>query len=505
MESRLPRTIAVIGGGTAGWMTAAALARIVGAKCKITLVESAEIGIVGVGEATIPPIRSYNNILGLDEGEFLRATKATYKLGIEFRDWTRLAHSYFHPFGVHGATIEGRYFHQYWLKLRQLGDRTPLDAYSLCAVAAARNRAGPLSNDARSVMATLGTAFHFDAALYAQYLRNYAEKHGVVRLDRKVVDVALTGETGFIEAVIFEGGERIEADFFIDCTGFRGLLIEKALKAGYEDWTRWLPCDRAVAVPCESVEPLLPYTRSTARKAGWQWRIPLQHRIGNGLVYSSEHMSDDEAAETLLANLDGAPAAEPRFLRFATGMRKKFWIKNCLAIGLSSGFMEPLESTSIHLIQTGITKLLDLFPDRSFDSADIDEYNRLARLEFESIRDFLILHYHATERDDSPFWNYCRSMDIPESLSRRMALFRGRGRIPPRLIYDLFTDTSWIAVMLGQGVIPQAYEPLVDMHNVDDVKARLQAQKSLIDQAAGAMPTHADYVRRQVASAARPA
>jgi tryptophan halogenase len=332
-------------------------------------------------------------------------------------------------------------------------------------------------------------------------LRDYAEKRGVVRLDRKVVDVALVADTGFIEAVIFEGGERLEADFFIDCTGFRGLLIEQALKAGYEDWTHWLPCDRAVAVPCESVEPLLPYTRSTARKAGWQWRIPLQHRIGNGLVYSSEYISDDEAAGTLLANLDGAPVAEPRFLRFTTGMRKKFWIKNCLAIGLSSGFMEPLESTSIHLIQTGITKLLDLFPDRSFDPVDIDEYNRLTRLEFEGIRDFLILHYHATERDDSPFWNYCRTMDIPETLRRRMALFRGRGRIPPRLIYDLFTDTSWIAVMLGQGVTPKAYEPLVDMHHIDDVKKRLQAQRSIIDEAARAMPTHADYVRRQVAGA----
>lgn len=497
MESKLPRTIAVIGGGTAGWMAAAALARVVGAKCRITLVESAEIGTVGVGEATIPPIRTFNNILGLDEREFLRATKGTYKLGIEFRDWTRLNHSYFHPFGVHGANLEGRYFHHYWLKLRQMGDPTPLDAYSLCAVAAARGKAGPLSQDPRSVMATFGSAFHFDASLYARYLRDYAERRGVERLERKVVDVTLNGETGFVDRVEFEGGDGIAADFFIDCTGFRGLLIEQALGAGYEDWTHWLPCDRAVAMPCESAGPLLPYTRSTARKAGWQWRIPLQHRIGNGLVYSSAHMGDDEAASLLSGNLDGRPLDEPRFLRFTTGVRKKFWIKNCLAVGLSSGFMEPLESTSIHLIQTGVTKLLDFFPDRSFDQVDIDEYNRLTRLEFDGIRDFLILHYHMTERNDSPFWDYCRSMDIPETLARRIALFRGRGRMPPRLIYDLFTDTSWIAVFLGQGVAPQSYEPLVDVHEVEDVKARLRAERAAIEKAATAMPSHEDYVRSQ--------
>jgi len=498
LESILPRSIAVIGGGTAGWMTAAALARVVGAKCEITLVESAEIGTVGVGEATIPPIRNFNAILGLDEGEFLRETKGTYKLGIEFRDWTRLNHSYFHPFGVHGANLEGRYFHHYWLKLRQLGDETPLDAYSLCSLAAARGKAGPLTNDPRSVMATFGSAFHFDASLYARHLRNFAEKHGVKRLERKVVDVNLKGENGFIESVVFEGGDSISAEFFIDCTGFRGLLIEQALGAGYEDWTHWLPCDRAVAVPCESAGALSPYTRSTARAAGWQWRIPLQHRIGNGIVYSSAYMDDDKATATLLDNLDGAPLGDPRILRFTTGMRKKFWIKNCLAVGLSSGFMEPLESTSIHLIQTGITKLLDFFPDRTFDTADIDEYNRLTRLEFEGIRDFLILHYFATERNDSPFWDYCRTMEIPETLKHRIALFRGRGRIPPRLVYDLFTDTSWIAVFLGQGILPKSYEPLVDTHDVESVKQRLQSQKAMIEQAASAMPSHADYVRAQI-------
>lgn len=499
MESRLPRSIAIIGGGTAGWMTAAALARLVGGKSNITLVESAEIGTVGVGEATIPPIRNFNSILGLDEREFLRETKGTYKLGIEFCDWTRLGHSYFHPFGVHGADINGRYFHQYWLKLRQLGDETPIDDYSLCSVAAMNSKAGPLVNDPRSVFATFGSAFHFDAALYAAFLRKYAEARGVKRLERKVVDVSLNGETGFIQSVQFEGGDSLEADFYIDCTGFRGLLIEGALKAGYEDWTPWLPCDRAVALPCENAETLIPYTRSTARKAGWQWRIPLQHRIGNGYVYSSEHISDDEAAQTLLDNLDGAPIGEPRFLRFKAGRRRKFWIKNCLAVGLSAGFMEPLESTSIHLIQTGITKLLDLFPDRSFDPADIKEYNRLTQLEFEGIRDFLILHYHATERNDSPFWDYCRTMEIPEPLAHRMALFRGRGRMPLRMAYDLFTDTSWIAVFLGQGVTPESYEPLIDAHDVSTVKDRLLAQKKLVAEASTSMPSHADYVAQVIA------
>ena len=498
MEGKLPRSIAVIGGGTAGWMTAAVLARLVGGKADITLVESAEIGTIGVGEATIPPIRNFNAILGLDEREFLRETKGTYKLGIEFRDWTRLGHSYFHPFGVHGADINGRYFHQYWLKLRQLGDETPIDDYSLCSVAATDNKAGPLVNDPRSVMATFGSAFHFDAALYAGYLRRYAEARGVKRLERKVVDVSLNGENGFVKAVHFESGDSLEADFYIDCTGFRGLLIEGALKAGYEDWTPWLPCDRAVALPCESAPTLVPYTRSTARKAGWQWRIPLQHRIGNGYVYSSAHISDDEAAATLLDNLDGAPVGEPRFLRFKAGRRRKFWIKNCLAVGLSAGFMEPLESTSIHLIQTGITKLLDLFPDRSFDPVDIEEYNRLTALEFEGIRDFLILHYHATERRDSPFWDYCRTMEIPDALAHRIALFRGRGRMPLRMAYDLFTDTSWIAVFLGQGVTPQSYEPLIDAHDLDAVRTRLDGQKKLIAQAAASMPSHADYVGRVI-------
>jgi tryptophan halogenase len=498
MSSLLPRRIVIVGGGSAGWMAAAAIARVLGGGRSITLVESEEIGIVGVGEATIPPIRNFNAILGLEERDFLRHTKGTYKLGIEFRDWTRLGHSYFHPFGVHGANIDARYVHQYWLKLRSLGDSTPLEEYSLCTVAAQMGRMAAASPDPSSVLSTMGSAFHFDASLYAAYLRAYSERLGVTRVEGKIVNVEQRGEDGFIEAVRLQNGERVEGEFFIDCSGFRGLLIEQTLKAGYEDWSHWLPNDRAVAVPCASAQQLTPYTRSIADKAGWRWRIPLQHRIGNGYVYSSKHISDDEATAQLLANLDGEPLAEPRLLRFVAGRRKNVWVKNCLALGLASGFLEPLESTSIHLIQAGITKLLDFFPDRSFDPVDIAEYNRLTQSEIESIRDFIVLHYYATYRDDTPYWDYVRTMRIPESLQRRMDLFRGRGRVPPRAL-DLFTDTSWIAVLVGQDVMPRAYEPLVDAHDLDQVRARLAKARTLIRQAAEAMPTHEDYIARLLA------
>ncbi len=498
MSDLLPRRIVIVGGGSAGWMAAAAIARVLGNGRSISLVESEEIGIVGVGEATIPPIRNFNAILGIEERDFIRHTKGTYKLGIEFRDWTRLGHQYFHPFGVHGANIDARYVHQYWLKLRSLGDATPLEEYSLCTVAAMMGRMSLASPDPGAVLSTMGSAFHFDASLYAAYLRAYAERLGVTRVEGKIVQVDQRGEDGFIEAVRLQNGQRVEGEFFIDCSGFRGLLIEQTLKAGYEDWSHWLPNDRAVAVPCASAKELTPYTRSTADKAGWRWRIPLQHRIGNGYVYSSAHISDDEATAQLLANLDGEHLAEPRVLRFLAGRRKNVWVKNCLALGLASGFLEPLESTSIHLIQAGITKLLDFFPDRSFDPVDIAEYNRLTQTEIESIRDFIILHYKATYRDDTRYWDYVRTMDIPESLQRRMDLFRGRGRVPPRAL-DLFTDTSWIAVLVGQDVMPRAYEPLVDAHDVEQVRMRMSKTRAAIRQAAEAMPTHEQYIARLLA------
>jgi tryptophan halogenase len=496
MQDRRIRRILIVGGGAAGWMTAAALSRAMTPQfCEIELVESADIGIVGVGEATIPPIVLFNQVLGIDENDFVRRTQATFKLGIQFRDWTRLGHSYFHPFGRHGIDIDMLPLHQHWLRLRALGERSAIDDYAMAWAAASRGKFAHPSPDPRSPLSTFAYAYHFDAGLYAGYLRAQAEARGVKRTDGRIVDVKLRGMDGHIENVVLEGGRSLSADFFIDCSGFRGLLIEQALATGYEDWTHWLPCDRAMAVPCASAGELTPYTRSTARAAGWQWRIPLQHRIGNGYVYCSRYLSDDEAAATLLANLDGAPLADPRPLRFTTGQRRKFWNRNCVAIGLAAGFMEPLESTSIHLIQTGITKLLELFPDRDFDPVLSDEYNRRTQHEFDRIRDFLILHYRSVERDDSPLWNYTRSMAIPPLLEAKMEMFRRHGHIVEHG-YEPFHNPSWLAVFLGQGVTPERYDPLADNADADQVRKQLEAMRRVIGAAADSLPTHADFINR---------
>jgi tryptophan halogenase len=490
------RDIAIVGGGTAGWMAAAILARrLTRGFGAINVVESADIGIVGVGEATIPPIRLFNNALGVDEDEFLRKTRGTIKLGIEFRNWSKPGREYFHPFGAHGTRLEQVSLHQDWLKLRPMGDTSSFEEYSLNTVAARLGRVSAVDPRDDALSSVFAYAFHFDAALYAGYLRGYAEARGVERIEGKVVDVELRAEDGFIRALRLEDGRRLEADLFIDCSGFRGLLIEQALKTGYEDWTHWLPCDRAVAVPCESAGALTPYTRSTARAAGWQWRIPLQHRIGNGYVYCSRFIGDDEAAATLLENLDGKAQAEPRFLRFTTGRRKKFWNKNCIALGLASGFLEPLESTSIHLIQKGLTHLLNLFPNRECAPAVADEFNRLAINEYERIRDFIILHYKANAREDAPLWKYCRSMDVPDTLAYKIEQFMNSGRVV-KYGSDLFASPNWIAVFMGQEIWPERYDTLVDQRDVASVRANLEHVRATIRGAAENAPPHEDYIAR---------
>jgi tryptophan halogenase len=493
-EDRI-RKVLIVGGGTAGWMTAAALSKIMGeiADLQIELIESDEIGTVGVGEATIPQINLFNRLLDLDEHDFVRATNATYKYGIEFVDWTRLGHRYVHPFGFYGLDMKGIEFHHHWLKGRALGDPTPLDAYSLAIVAGLQGRfAHPRPDQPNSPLSKISYAFQFDASLYARYLRLLAEAVGVVRTEGKIVDAVQNGETGFIEAVVLQSGARIEADLFIDCSGFRGLLIEQTLKSGFEDWSKWLPCDRALAVPCELGGDHQPLTRSTARPAGWQWRIPLQHRIGNGYVYSSAHISDDEAARTLLANLDGAPLTDPRPLRFTAGHRRKPWIKNVVSLGLAGGFLEPLESTSIHLVQSGIARLMTLFPTRGFDELEIDRFNAQTVQEYIDIRDFLVLHYKATERDDSPFWDYCRNIDPPEGVSYKIDMFQRNGRVF-REHEELFTETSWLAVLVGQGIEAGGYHPAADLLPDHETLHRLAHVREVIAQTASVMPTQDEF------------
>lgn len=490
------RKILIVGGGSAGWMTAALLSRLFQGLYQVTLVESEDIATIGVGEATIPAIKKYNELLGLDENEFLQRTKGSFKLGIQFNDWLRPGSSYIHGFGVIGQNLEWLRCHHYWLKMYAKGQASDFANYSINTAAALQNkfmRCAPEMKE--SPLAHIAHAFHFDASLYAKFLRVYAEDRGVKRREGKIVHVSLRGEDGFVESVTMDDGETIAADFFVDCSGFHGVIIEKAMKTGYEDWSHWLPCDRAIAVGCERSQNFTPYTKSTARPAGWQWRIPLQHRTGNGHVYSSKHMESDEAQKILLDNLDGAPLTEPLHIRFTAGKRKKIWNRNCVAVGLASGFLEPLESTSLHLIQSAVIRMVRLLPDAGFDQATIDEFNRQTDFEYERIRDFIILHYKATERDGTPFWRYCRDMEIPATLQRKMDLFAANGRIF-REDEELFAEESWIQVLLGQGVIPCGYDPLVDIKSDAQTAQYLGNIESVIAKCVAVMPSHADFVAK---------
>ena len=490
------KRIVIAGGGSAGWMTAAALSSLLDPKdVSITLVESDEIGTIGVGEATIPDIINFNRMLGLDEREFMKATHATFKLGIEFRDWGRKGDVYIHPFSVHGVDMKGIDFHNYWLREREGGGPHAIQNYSLCAVSASHNKFTLPDPNPRSLLTHIRYAYHFDATLYARYLRGYAEARGVRRVEGKIQDVTRAPESGHISALRLESGQTVDGDFFFDCTGFRALLLNKVLGVGYVDWSRWLPCNSALAVPCRHAGPLIPYTRASARPSGWQWRIPTQKRTGNGHIYSREFMSDDEATSMLLANLDGEALASPRQIRFTAGHRQTFWSHNCIAIGLSAGFLEPLESTSIYLIQEGISRFISLFPDASLPAVLRDEYNRHMRTEFEQGRDFIVLHFKATERDDTPFWNYCRNMDIPDTLRHKIELFREAARVF-RYEEELFSRPSWVAVFLGQNIVPRRYDPIVAALPHADVHESLESMRLAMIQAANAMPTHEQFIQR---------
>jgi tryptophan halogenase len=497
MTDRSIRSIVIVGGGTAGWMTAAACSKILGRSVSIRVIESEEIRTVGVGEATVPHLKRFNNVLEFDEVDFVKRTQGTFKLGIQFENWARIGDSYVHGFGTIGHDYGLLPFHQYWLKLFLAGEAAGIGEYSLNTLASVRGKFMASASDMppTSPLANIAYAYHFDAGLYALYLRTYAEARGVVRTEGKIVQTLLREPDGFVDAVVLESGEKVHGELFVDCSGFRGLLIEQALHTGYEDWSHWLPCDRAIAVSGEKVKPSTPYTRAIAHQAGWQWCIPLQHRTGDGHVYCSRYVSDDEATATLLQNLAGRPMNEPRVLKFVTGRRRKFWNRNVVAIGLSSGFLEPLESTSIYWIQSAIARLMNLFPDRDFSPAVIDRFNAQAGFEFERIRDFLILHYHATERNDTPFWDYCRTMSIPEALAENIRLFRDSGRFF-REGEEMFAITSWVQVLLGQRILPKGHHPIVDTVPPDEIRKLVGAARQVVDNCVGAMPKHEDFIDR---------
>ncbi|MGI2174533.1 tryptophan halogenase family protein [Shewanella ulleungensis] len=505
MDQTTIKNIVIVGGGTSGWMTAAMLAKLFNKQLDITLIESDVIGTIGVGEATIPPLQIFNSVLGIKESDFINATQATYKLGIEFEHWYQQGDSYMHAFGNIGRDLGFTSFHHYWLCAQAAHNAdsdtqyNPADfwRYSINYQAAKHNKFQPIANIPNAQMSGITHAYHFDASLYASMLQQYCSQRGVTRVEGKIDKTALDNN-GNIASVHLQNGKTIVGDLFIDCSGFAALLIEQALGVDYENWQHWLPCDSAYAVPCESTSPMLPYTKATAHDAGWQWRIPLQHRTGNGIVYSSQYMSDIQAKQLLLNNLDGKPLAEPRKINFTTGRRVKQWHKNCIAIGLSSGFLEPLESTSLHLVQSAIIRLTKLFPHHGIQSQQIDEFNRQSQTEFEQIRDFIILHYHLNTKQTAPdntgLWQYCRDMNIPDSLRQKIDLFRQTACVF-RHQDELFTEAAWIQVMLGQGIQPADFHPLAAAVEPAALQDYFGNIVKVINTTVANMPEHSAFIR----------
>lgn len=489
------KRVVIAGGGTAGWLTASLMKKVLGEAVNITLVESEVIGTVGVGEATIPPIRLVNQVLGIDEAQFLYETKATIKLAIKFENWKTKGQSYYHTFGAPGKAMAFCHFHHYWLKGQQLGKTQDLWDYDLNYHAAEAGKFAPIN--AKDPLLELPFAYHFDASLYAKYLRKLSESMGVVRIEGKIGSVERDNVNGYIKALRLDNKNRIEGDLFIDCTGFKGLLIQETLGTGYDDWSHLLPCDSAIAVPSERHESTRPFTRSIAHDAGWQWRIPLQHRNGNGHVFCSRYVSEDHALDTLMGNLDTKPLADPKLIKFTTGRRRKQWNKNVVSVGLSSGFLEPLESTSIHLIQSAIVRLIQLFPHNGITPSLEAEYNKQSALEFEQIRDFLILHYSVNERTDSAFFNDMRNLDLPDTLRHKIALFKENGSLF-RDQNDLFLESSWLQVMYGQGITPNDYHGLVNTFSDEKLKEMLTRLLKLKREPLSQLPSHDEYLNGMV-------
>ena len=487
-EQRVRRVV-IAGGGTAGWMAAAAIARTLGHVIELTLVESDAIGTIGVGESTIPPLVTYNRLLGIDEAEFMRATSATFKLGILFDNWKEIGHSYFHSFGLTGKDHWSAGFQHFWLYGLTKGHEQSYDDYCLELVAALAGKFAHLPDN------RINYAYQLDSTLYAKYLRRLAEDAGCTRVEGKIGHVELDSGSGEIAALVLENGSRIEGDLFLDCTGFRALLIGQALGVGHDDWTNWLPCDSAIALQTESVGPALPYTRAMAHDAGWQWRIPLQHRVGNGIVYCSRDLDRDAALDRLLGNLEGKVLTDPNHLRFGAGVRRKQWHRNCIAVGLSGGFMEPLESTAIHLIQRAVLRVIRMLPLQEISERDVDEFNDQQMTDMVQIRDFLILHYKATERRDSDFWRYCGSMPIPDTLEHKIELFRETGRVF-RKNEELFVENSWVQVMMGQGIVPKAYHPIAEKLSEAELEKLLGSIRESVSRTVASLPPHGDYVAR---------